>query len=61
MQLAHAPGAIVFTVHIPIAMSKVEPGPDHPMHMPKLACVRQLGMLSSTLHSMSILTANLSR
>ena len=40
MQLAHAPGAIIFAVHISPHMSEAEPGPDHPMHTPKLACAK---------------------
>ena len=37
MQLAYAPGAIIFAVCISLHVSKAEPGPDHPMHMTKLA------------------------
>ena len=37
MQLAHAPSAITFAVHISLHVSGAEPGPDHPMHIPKFA------------------------
>ena len=40
MQLAHAPGAITFAVHISPHVSKAEPGSDHPMHTPKLSCAK---------------------
>ena len=58
-QLAHAPGAITFAVHISPHVSKVEPRSDHPMHMPKLACAKKLGMLSSSLRSMSVPSTDL--
>ena len=37
MQLAHAPGAITFSVRISPQMSKAGPGPDYPMHILKLS------------------------
>ena len=40
MQLAHAPGAIKFAVHISLHVSEAEPEPDYPMHTPKLACAK---------------------
>ena len=40
MQLAHAPGAITFAVHISPHVHEVEPGPDQPMHKLKLACAK---------------------
>ena len=42
MQFAHAPGAITFDVHISPHVSKSESGPNHPMHMPKLAGLKYL-------------------
>ena len=43
MQLALALGAIIFAVCIFPYVSEVEPGPNHPMHMPKHACEKKLG------------------
>ena len=40
MQLAHAPGAITFAVHIFLYVSEVEPGPNQPKNMLKLACMK---------------------
>ena len=40
MQVAHAPGAILFAVHISPHVSDTEPGPDHPTHIPKLASAK---------------------
>ena len=40
MQLAHAPAAITFAVHISPHGIEAESGPDHSMHTPKLACVK---------------------
>ena len=48
MQLALAPGAITFSVHISPHVSKVEPEYDHPMHKPKLAFAKELGISSSS-------------
>ena len=39
-------------------MSEVDTGPDKPMHMLKLACVKYLGMSSSITYSVSISTAD---
>ena len=61
MQLAHAPGAIKFAVRISLHVSEAEPGSDYPMHMPKLACLKYLGMSSCSLHSISSLIADISR
>ena len=44
MPLAHAPGAIIFAVRISPHVSDAEPRPNHPLHMPKLACAKYLGM-----------------
>ena len=60
MQLAHAPGAITSAVAISLNVSEAELGPDHPMHMLKLACRKKLGMLSSSPHPTSAPTADLS-
>ena len=60
MQLAHDPVAFIFSVPISPHVSEAEPGPDHPMHMPKLACGKKLGMLSSNPHPTSVPAANLS-
>ena len=38
MQPAHAHGAITFTVHFLLHVNDEDPGPEHPMHMPKLTC-----------------------
>ena len=38
--------------------SKVEPRPDNPTHMLKLACKNFFGILSCSLHPMSAPTAN---
>ena len=40
MQLAHTPGAITFAVHISPQVNTAKSGPDHPTHMPKLACAK---------------------
>ena len=53
MQLAHTPGAITFALRISSHVSKAKPSPDHPVHMPKLACAKLLGMSSSSLHTIS--------
>ena len=37
MQLAHVLGAITFAVHIFPHVSEVEPRPDQPIHITKLA------------------------
>ena len=58
MQLAYAPGAVTFPVHISPHVSEVEPGTDHPMHALKLAWAKYPGILSSSLHSMSAPTAD---
>ena len=39
MKLANAPGANTLVEHISPYISEAELRPDHPMHMPKLACV----------------------
>ena len=44
MQLVYVLGAIPFAVRISLHISKVKPGPDHPMHIPKLACTKELSM-----------------
>ena len=40
MQLAHALGVITFVVRISLHVSEAEPGPNHPMHTPKLVCAK---------------------
>ena len=54
------PGAITFAVHFSPHVSKIEPRPDHPMYMPKIACTKQLGISSSSPHSMSVPTTDIS-
>ena len=54
MLLAHALGAITFTVKVSPHVSEADPGPNHPMHMPKLTCKKLFGMLSSSLHLVSL-------
>ena len=42
MHLEHAVSTITFAVYIAPQVSKPEPVPDHPTHMPKLAFVSSL-------------------
>ena len=43
----------MLALHLSPHVSEAEFGPDHSMHMLKLACAKILGMLSSTEHSVS--------
>ena len=60
VQLAHAPGVIIFAVHISPQVSKEKPVLDHPTYILKLACVKQLGISSLSLYSMSATTTGTS-
>ena len=58
MQIAYAPGPIAFAVCFSLLVTKAEAGYNHPTYMPTLACSKQLGMRSSSPHSMSAPTVD---
>ena len=58
MHLAHASGAITFTICVFLHVNEVEPGPNYPMNTLKLACSKQNGMESFSIFCMSAFTAD---